>query len=463
VGRAVARSIVRYYSDDAPFVPEPPRAISLRNSPSGLSAEWAPSDGREESGTADAYRVYIAEGGRSWDGGQIVAGATSVTLGPYPPGTVVAIRVAGMNDGGEGPPSVAVAAVSAGSRAAPLMMAAAFDRWDRFTGEEGNTFDYLIPTALAVSGVRTSDGAQYAADGMTAEALATLSIDLDEYDALLWQAGEESTADETFTAGQIDELTRYASAGGGLIVSGSEVGWDLWERGGADERAFFAEVLSATFLADDSGTYSVQGIEDTLFADVVEFDFDDGSAGIYDVDYPDVLGAGPDAFVGLRYSGSGGAAVLGDQSVLFGFPLETVVDPAVRIRLLQGALAWLRVGAVRDDGSIAEPEPDAGGRPDSGFDFDAAGLDTSTGQADDVGPDVVEMDAGIADTVAPDVTPESDISEDAAAPGADAEDTRNVTVRGGGGCASAPLDSQTPVPAHALIIAGLVALAVRRR
>ncbi len=463
VGRAVARSIVRYFSADAPFVPEPPVAVVLRNTEAGLVAEWAPSDGREASGLADAYRVYVAQDGRAWDAGQVVAGATSLTLGTYPVGTVVSVRVAGVNAGGEGTPSTAVAAVSAGPQAAPVMMAAAFERWDRFTQEEGNTFDYLIPTALAMADVRTSEGARYAADGMTAAAMLTLAIDLDDYELVLWQAGEESTADETFTAAQIDELIRFAGVGGRLLVSGSEVGWDLWERGGADERAFFADVLNATFLADDAGTRSVEGIADTPFADVAAFLFDDGSAGIYDVDYPDVMGAGPDAFVGLRYTGSGGAAVLSERAVLFGFPLEAVVEPEVRTRLLRGALGWLRVSALSDEGTVADPEPDAGTRPDAGFEFDASELDTSTGQAGDGGSEAGASDVATAD-VAPDTTASADIGSRVDAEAADdgAQATRQVQVRGGGGCSAASGETPpTSAPAALLLMAG--GWLVRRR
>ena len=469
VGRAVARSIVRYFDADAPFVPEPPQQLWLQNTPDGLLLRWNAADGREQSGLADAYRVYVAVDGRSWDAGTTVTG-TSLTVGEFEPGTVVSVRVAGVNAGGEGPVSPAAAAVSAGGQPAGVLLVQAFDRWDAATTEEGNTFDYLIPTAQAVAAARTSEGARYAADGATGAGFLDLVTAAGDYDALVWQAGEESTADETFSAAEQQRVREYVEAGGRLLVSGAEVGWDLWERGSETDRSFFTEVMDTVYLADDAGTWTIEGIVDTPYADIGAFQIADAASGVYNVDFPDVLAATEAGFVVLRYGGSGGAAVFSERTAVFGFPLEAVVDDTVRGRLMEGALAWLQVRALADDGTVADPEPDAGTRPDAGFEFDASELDTATEQNDtttdiDASPDP-GTDSGAGDSGAG--TPDgseltdsdrpTDALNDAVSP---TPEERRATVHDGCGCSAGARDPGAT--GGVWLLAAVVLTALRRR
>jgi N-acetylmuramoyl-L-alanine amidase len=468
-GRAIARGVVRFFAPDAPFAPEPPLGLGIFHEDGDLVVRWTPDSERQGGGPADRWRVHVALDGRAWDDGTEVPGDPALRLPMPVAGTVVSARVAGINAGGTGMLSQAVSAVaSGGSAAPPVLLVAAFDRWDRATGEAGNRFDYLIDHAQALADARMASGGRWAADGISHQALDGLAAP-DPYAAIVWQSGEQSTADLTFTPDEQVLLRDFVDAGGVLIASGAEIGWHLTQRGTPADLAFFTDIFAARFVADGAGTFEVEPLAGATWQDLPPFAFDNGSGPAYPVEYADVLDALDGAFVGLRYRGQGGAAVVGPASVLFGFPLETVLDPVVRSRLLQGALIALRVPGVTDDGgATTPPDADAGPVPDAAFVFD-------TGPLPDLPPRPDEDIAAPRDTTAPapDGAPPA---QDGSAPAPDAgrpvrevgrpdeslppaEDTRPVEVRGG--CAQAP---GTPsAGAHALLLLLLAATALRTR
>lgn len=467
VGRAMARAIVRYFDPSAPFVPEPPLAVVLQNRDGELVASWEESDGRQASGTADSYRVYVAVGNEAFDAGTQVLG-TEFRIGEFDPGTPVSVRVAGVNAGGEGPASTVVSAVSAGNNAAPVLLVTAFDRWDRSTGEEGNTFDYAIRHALAIAQASAPGGARYAADGATSQALGD-EVELALYEAVIWQAGEESTADETFSDAQQSQILAFLDAGGRIFASGAEIGWDLQERGSATDRAFLSSAFEVEYAADDAATYSVEPIADATFAGVAPFTFDDGNSGTYNVDFPDIFAAGEGAFVALRYAGTGGAAVMGTRSVLFGFPFETVVDSGTRTALMQGVLRYLTVSGVSDEGEVVESDGDTGPVPEDGFTFDVgplesadrdeesdAGASDSGGQPTDAAYDV--------ETDSPDgLDPDTGRPRDTGGNGNDSnDDSETARVHDGCGCATAPSGRGGDGSLAAMVLLALTAFRRRR-
>jgi hypothetical protein len=62
-------------------------------------------------------------------------------------------------------------------------------------------------------------------------ALSEGGFDLTAWDAVLWIAGDQSTDDRTFTPKEQALLRTYLDNGGHLVVSGSEVAWDLSAKG----------------------------------------------------------------------------------------------------------------------------------------------------------------------------------------------------------------------------------------
>jgi MYXO-CTERM domain-containing protein len=149
---------------------------------------------------------------------------------------------------------------------------------------------------------------------------------------VVWAAGEESTADETFSAEQQAAIRAYLAADGTLWASGAELLWDLDERGSAEDRAFAAAVLGAALESDDAGTTTALG-EGLLGG------LDLGFGNAYPVEWPDVLAS--DREVAARYATGGVAAVMGNGVATFGFPFDTIASDEVRGEVADRVLAYL--------------------------------------------------------------------------------------------------------------------------
>ena len=149
-------------------------------------------------------------------------------------------------------------------------------------------------------------------------------------------------------------MNLYLLGGGRLFFTGAEVGWDLDFNGSASDRVFYETTLGQDYVADDAGVYATQASAGGPLGVLPAMTFDDGSNGIYDVDWPDVVqpSAGTGGQVVLRYSSGTGAAVLhGNGRVLgVGFPLEAIVSPAHRALLMERILGLLCPLPVRPQG-----------------------------------------------------------------------------------------------------------------
>ncbi len=207
----------------------------------------------------------------------------------------------------------------------------------------------------------------YSFSSASNEAVFRGEIPLQNADIVFWMLGDESTTDETFNVFEQEILKSYLNSGGKLFVSGSEIGWDLGRSGSssANDISFYENYLKADYLSDaPNGTagvyYTAEGLSQTLFEGVGEFNFDDGNHGTFDVDYPDAirginggtdilqfknvslsLGGAGVAFEGLFPNGS-----LPGKLVHLSIPFETIYPAVVRTELLGKVLEFFNSPAT---------------------------------------------------------------------------------------------------------------------
>lgn len=371
--RAMYRAVVRYFADEdgipPVFLPEPPVDLAVvHNDGGGLDVSWSngPSGG-VLGDAATGFRLYTSADGRAWDGGVDVTGAHT-TLSPDF-GETVFVRVTAVNAGGESFPTEVMGARLSMDAMPPVLVVGAYDRyqitqlpWEdvpvlgnlrRFHPRRLNPFDGVAAHGRAIA------GAGWYFDAVADERLPEL--DLSRYRTIVWMAGEESSADEAFSTDQQALIRSWLEDGGTLVVSGSEVLWDLDALGSEADQAFAFEVLGATMAADDSGTSEVDG-EDILAGLVLDFGEADGAA--YPAEYPDVPAS--DGTVIARYAGGEPAAVLSSAVAFFGFPFENIGDEGARIDTMAALLPalvpdWTAPEIPGDTGT-----PDSGGGGDGG-------------------------------------------------------------------------------------------------
>lgn len=396
MARAAYQGVVRYLNefDGAPLalLPEPPGNVRASAITQGVRVSWSlpPSGG----GSATGYKVYVSTNGYGFGSPVLVAGglATSVVLTNLTLDQTWYFRVVAVNSGGESMPSETVGCRTSRAELERVLIVNGFDRFERtlsvrqaagpgLAGPNGgsgtfdrqlprlmNSFDYVVQHGEAVS----RSGVPF--DSCQNETVTAGLVALANYAAVLWALGEESTADETFNAAEQARVTSYLAAGGKLMVSGSEIAWDLDRDAGPStaDRNFLRNQLHATLGGngnDDAGTSLVVPSANDLFARDLPGRFDDGTSGTYTVRFPDVLTpVGPNATVALNYSGGiGGAAAIrnvdpstGSRLVYFGFPFETLTSSEIRDAYMFDVLAFFGVipaprielaGAVTDAAS----------------------------------------------------------------------------------------------------------------
>jgi D-alanyl-D-alanine carboxypeptidase/D-alanyl-D-alanine-endopeptidase (penicillin-binding protein 4) len=277
---------------------------------------------------APAHRIYL-EG-------------TSAHLSGLTSAQTLALRVTAVSAAGESDPSDTYA-FRMGAGAAPLLVVDANDRWQREAASEnamGAAHRFAARLGVALP-------ARIAFDACADEEVGAGAVDLARYRAVLWLTGEEGSADTPVDAAAQGLLRAYVSGGGRLLLSGAEALWDLDRPQNPDpqDHAFARDVLGAAYVADDAGTYVLEGAGGALASIGVLGFFTPGEMR---VQFPDVLAPsqGSGALPLLRYAGgSGGSAALAfdrgaGRVVTTGFPLESIDAAEDRRRVLDALLGW---------------------------------------------------------------------------------------------------------------------------
>ena len=196
-----------------------PRDLRVMNEGEGdLRVTWAAVKG------ATSYRLYQSSDGVSFDGGTVV-NDTTMALPDLPIGTVRYVKATSIVAGTESPAGEVLGARVSVLPASVLVVHAFDRRWN------GNTRDYIRQHASSLANLGI------AFDACSNEAVVDGRVALGDYDAVDWITGNESTSDESFAWGEQEMLTDYLQAGGAVVLSGSEIGYDLESQGNASDQA----------------------------------------------------------------------------------------------------------------------------------------------------------------------------------------------------------------------------------
>jgi hypothetical protein len=345
------------------FLPDTPRFVRATDLGNGeVQLAWEPPLADDARGDpATGYVVYTSTNGYGFGNPVDVGNVTSTVLTGLTVGQPVYFRVAATNAGGESMPTEVVSVCPRDPQQQErILVVNGFDRLRRqinalqvftqppnYAGDSierqiwrrSNAFDYVVQhgEALAANG--------WGYESCSNETVEFSYVQLGDYDAVVWILGTESTEDATFTSNEQIKVEDYLLGGGGLFVSGSEIAYDLIASQNGE--SFANDVLGIDYGGDDAGTDDVTGAGGGIFADIGPFDFDLANGAAYDVRSPDELLAGSDAQPCLDYVG-GTSGVAGVQyfgcaynTVVLGFPFETITDAGVRDAIMQRAVVFL--------------------------------------------------------------------------------------------------------------------------
>jgi hypothetical protein len=235
-----------------------------------------------------------------------------------------------------------VYAARLGAQPAGVLVVDGFDRW---ASSEGVNHAFAADHGMALD----ANGVSF--DTCANEALGPLVV-LPTYRSVFWVLGDESTADETFSAAEQNLVKTFLEEGGNLLVSGAEVAWDLDRPSGPvqADRDFLNVYLCADFSLDSTIEWDVSGAGAASLFSSRLMRFDDGSRGLYPVRSPDAVLAMSGGItsvrtpkgrtVGVQKHGVFGAGISPGRLVYLCFPLETVFDEPQRAEVMGDILTF---------------------------------------------------------------------------------------------------------------------------
>lgn len=429
--RAITQGMIKYWAakDGVPvrLPPEPPTHVSVVNQGNGeVALRWraSPTDTQGVRGdAATGYRVYSSADGLGWDDGVAVTG-TAARL-PISPGAPRFFRVTATNAGGESFPSVTVGARAPVAGQPLVLVVNGYDRMESAIGQR-ETFasQYSLGTVTRILLARMNDGsyARVWGDALAANGVGFDSADLDAvssgdlavsaYQLLSWFVGRGKQGGAAPSEAEQAVIKAFRMQNLPVFFSGNA----------AADLAFLGDVFSAG-APGPTGSLSVDGVG--ALQGLVGLALDDGTKGTYATGAAPVLSTSGAAVVLASFT-SGATAAVGTprQSVLFGFPFETLVDRPQRTEVMGRVLSFLAPAAF-DGGFVLV---DAGTLVDAGVGpADAGTVVEPDGGAVEPDGGVVEPDGG---AVEPDggwiIGPDGGVTR------------QPVLAFRGGGCSAAP-------------------------
>jgi spore germination protein YaaH len=317
--------------------PLPPTALRVRNTGCGVEVAVAPSD------SATAYKIYHSTDGVHFDMGRIYSDPINI-LYKLSHKQIHYFKVSTVNSNEESNCSE-VLAVKPDRYGAPVLIVNGFDR----SGGVNNTFDYIRRFAPSV----VMNGVSF--DASSNEAIEEGAVDLRDYPVVIWICGKEGSALESFSRIEQIALADYLEEGGRLFVSGSEIGYDLAEKGNSADQDFYHDYLKAEYVGNQVTAHNADGVSGSIFNDLSDISFDGANDGAYNVDSPDGInpqngalrcmtydGFPADIYGGacIQFSGTFGTGTRSGRLVYLAFPFEAIQPAADRTKVMADVLDY---------------------------------------------------------------------------------------------------------------------------
>ena len=286
--------------------------------------------------TSDTGRVWRREDAR-------LVKKTTFVAGNVQDAPVVYVRVTALGaDGLESEPSPVFAASPAAERAEVLLVDAN-ERWLAEPAPEnvlGRHHDFLVAAASASPGRRV--------DSVRHDEVAAGRVDLASYRAVVWAAGESSTAQRPLAEPEQAALRAYVAAGGAALFSGSELLWSLSAPRSSAADVAFANDVARRAVNDDAATFGSTRRRGRLRRRAHHELLHDAMR----VETPDVLAPANGGVGSCATSAARGAAAVGFRAAAGGAGRVVVwasrwnrSRPTARAAVLRAAYAYLGLAA----------------------------------------------------------------------------------------------------------------------
>ncbi len=199
----------------------------------------------------------------------------------------------------------------------------------------GEAYDVYYTQALLAAGIEF-DAVSVARgdDGPDAQRLK-------RHKYVIWFTGEESEG--TLTAADVAALSDFLDDGGGLWLTGQDIGRDLTSDGTVTS-AFLRDYMKADFVTDNADDFDLIGIPDEDISNGINVSIE-GGTGARNQNYPSEIQPRSGAAAVYLYNSTAEAAVkfggTAFRTVYFAFGFEGIARAQDRNRVLEAVLDWL--------------------------------------------------------------------------------------------------------------------------
>ncbi|MCH7495977.1 MAG: N-acetylmuramoyl-L-alanine amidase [Candidatus Marinimicrobia bacterium] len=328
-------------TDSKPLFPKPSTPIikSVTREGGDTVVRWYLNSAAD----ADGYRLFFSSDGESWTANDdFSASETEFRLPGFPNQQSVYFSVAALN-------IEEITVESQRSNAYGIMLddtlapILVVDGFDRRTSWGGESHEFALMHGESIfSSKRNFETASN-------DAVIDGSVNLLDYRIVVWLSGDEGVADESFNSVEQSRVKAFLESGGMLFLSGSEIGYDLVERGSSTDRTFYRNYLKADYKLDDSEQLSVTGVPGEIFG-AVTFGFGNTALGAaYVEDFPDAIEPidgsralltynNTNAGAGIIYEGVFGSSLMPGRLIYLPFPFEVIELSDMRDMVMTAAL-----------------------------------------------------------------------------------------------------------------------------
>lgn len=260
------------YPVTAPSVTKPISFCVLNSSQGTINIKVKPDN------TIKGYNVALSNDGKCF-AMPLYYNSSDFIVSGLIPDSIYFVKIAAVGaTGGISAYSEVLGATTANLSASHFLVINAFDR-----PTTGNTFDFIRQHGFSIL------HNHLVFSSATNEAITDSLILLDNFNALDYILGEESSVNETFSN---QEQIMLKNCHVPYFVSGSEIGWDLDHLGSVTDKDFYNNYLYATYVEDAPNNQASTYYDATFTGPYLmntSFSYDNGTHGTYDVRYPDVI------------------------------------------------------------------------------------------------------------------------------------------------------------------------------
>jgi hypothetical protein len=163
---------------------------------------------------------------------------------------------------------------------------------------------------------------------------------LSNFDIVIWECG---WAFPTVDAGDRAALAEYLDGGGNLFITGQDIGWEMYDEGGAAV-VWYNNYLHATYVSDDTNDLTLDGVPGT-FTEGLALTIGGGD-GANNQSYPsDIDPRGASAESILTYVAGKNGGIMADTGVhrvvYLAFGFEAINNATDRAALMEGIINFL--------------------------------------------------------------------------------------------------------------------------